>query len=309
VIITTVHKAEGIINVLTCSNRYYIDFYSGRLSYCEIKSQQLNAYENFKFSNVNPRSNTVRFSKTTVNIIPDEAILASFPKFTALQIWNGGLLSVEENDFAKLIQLEVLDLSDNEIYCLNPKSLSKLRHLKRFSLRNNKLTTLGDIFVNNRELSSVDFRFNQITKIHPKLFELTENVYEVEFDGNNCVDAGFSKNYKTGPRVFSMSKLKEEMRMGVMNYESDTVYGLKRFKRSDSVSDSDGCVIDLTKLSTEMPANFLKKTKDGYELLPPNKENIEISTCSHAIIACNDEGNHFEWGKFLSSTTLKQPFK
>lgn len=233
----------------------------------------------------------------------------TFPKFSALQIWRAGLQKVEKTDFEKLCPIKFLDLKENEITSIHTEAFSKLLLLRRLNVRKNKLKCLGMIFINNKLLISVDFRFNKIFKINPNIFEFSEILFEVEFDGNICINAGFSKNYADGPKAFS--KLESKIRTCYTNYETSqsvekSAIGsdIETDKDNDDSCMTEPCIINSRTQFKE--AKFYNETATNPHgaIMPDSSGKLKIFAGESIIVSCKNNRNNFNRSKGLSQLIM-----
>nr|XP_057901986.1 vasorin-like [Doryrhamphus excisus]XP_057901987.1 vasorin-like [Doryrhamphus excisus] len=119
---------------------------------------------------INQRSNTVpRVPSSTVN----------------LYIFQNGINSLTPNDFTGLEELDMLDLSQNELEEIPEGVFKMLTKLKNLDLSSNVITHISkDSFSGLVQLERLYLHQNLIQSIHPEAFQGLEMLLELKLQGN-----------------------------------------------------------------------------------------------------------------------------
>jgi Leucine-rich repeat (LRR) protein len=150
-----------------------------------------------------------------VTFIPDFTLFAKqFPKFKELWILRCGLKYVERRQLAKISHLTLLSLDDNQIVSLPEDAFNDLVNLEKLAVASNQIKVLPpkmlwnlpklkvfeaagnqieliprDFFKNNRELKNIRIDGNKITRIEVD-FTLLPKVIILYLIANSCINAG-----------------------------------------------------------------------------------------------------------------------
>lgn len=101
--------------------------------------------------------------------------------------------TVDEDAFAGLSELIYLELYYNDVERLEPGTFNPLTNLMIVDIEANFLTSIDDLFSENRQLENIYLEFNRISGIHPSFHvNLRDNLRYLYLFGNNCVSIGFN---------------------------------------------------------------------------------------------------------------------
>jgi len=198
-----------------------------------------------------------------------------FPKMKAIQIKNSSLEEISSENFVKLRNLELVDLSYNEIQFLE-----------------------GDPFQHNSQLSTIDFSNNKIFAIGPNVFaNLKQNDRNIKIELNTCFSSTISKsNWIKGIEslnnlCWSSSKIMD------INVLKNT-RSIQRLKRSN-------------KSSNEGMGNELQSFLDFFlknltQFKPQNDWNSAIANLNATLLGIDKNVNELrDIEKVFSNTTNK----
>lgn len=98
--------------------------------------------------------------------------------------------------------LKFLDLGNNKLESVDPKTFENLPQLTTVDLKNNEIRSLPEnLFENNLLLEKVLLGANKIRQLSPKVFENLPNLSEVDLEENECVLGVY------GPKSFRAMKI------------------------------------------------------------------------------------------------------
>ena len=110
--------------------------------------------------------------------------LPSVPNAQSLRLPANKLERLEASDLSVAPGLMSLDLSQNSIVLVDENAFGELQDLKTISLTGNKLTTIGPIFQNNPQITSVRLGHNEITEIGENDFKDNTMVKMLDLSNN-----------------------------------------------------------------------------------------------------------------------------
>lgn len=100
---------------------------------------------------------------------------------------------IDEGAFEGLSELIYLELFINDIEYIEPRTFHPLTNMMVLDLEGNWLSSVGDLFSENRKLQTLYLEYNEIEEIHPRFnANLRDSLRLGSFYGNECVDSGFS---------------------------------------------------------------------------------------------------------------------
>ncbi|XP_004066152.1 vasorin [Oryzias latipes] len=103
-----------------------------------------------------------------------------------LYIFNIGITTVSREDFRGLVELELLDLSQNELAEIPDGAFEMLSKLKNLDLSSNQITHISkDSFSGLVQLERLYLYANNIQSIHLDAFENLEMLLELKLQGNS----------------------------------------------------------------------------------------------------------------------------
>ena len=106
----------------------------------------------------------IRIEKKFVDVLP--------PSIKNLHIFRSNLQIIDHDAFSNLKQLVLLDLSVNQIKCLDERIFSDLKNVKKLNLWNNNLEVLNaETFVGLENLTELDLSFNQISHFDVRILD------------------------------------------------------------------------------------------------------------------------------------------
>lgn len=105
-----------------------------------------------------------------------------------LYIFRNGIDTLKLDDFSGLGQLELLDLSQNELTEVPDRVFQVLSMLKNLDLSSNHITHISeDSFSGLVQLERLYLHSNRIHSIHSEAFESLENLLELKLQGNQLL--------------------------------------------------------------------------------------------------------------------------
>ncbi|KAM4717511.1 vasorin b [Anableps anableps] len=120
-------------------------------------------------------------SRRRSSTIPDE--LDSSTK--DLYLFANGIEGIKAEDFNGLLNLEMLDLSQNKLTNLPERVFEPLSSLKNLDLSSNQITYISEeCFHGMPQLERLYLYSNHIEKIHPAAFNGLEHLLELKLQGN-----------------------------------------------------------------------------------------------------------------------------
>ena len=102
---------------------------------------------------------------STNNVSLTLLVYPNVTKIGHLYLGNSGLRFVDESTFIDHVNLQVLDLSSNELVSINSDSLQPLANLSRLILKDNKLSTLSNVTHGLPELVVLDLSNNSLQQL------------------------------------------------------------------------------------------------------------------------------------------------
>lgn len=107
------------------------------------------------------------------------------PTTKNLYIFQNGIVTLSQDDFRGLVELELLDLSQNELTEIPDGVFEMLSNLKNLDLSSNHITHISkDSFSGLVQLERLYLHANRIHSIHLEAFDSLEMLLELKLQGN-----------------------------------------------------------------------------------------------------------------------------
>lgn len=105
---------------------------------------------------------------------------------------NNNLSAIGATPFTSLVSLQTLSLANNQIRTLTPRMMSPLRNLRTFDVSNNVVEEIdGRLFFNSPLVEIINLSGNRINAVGASIVNINENLQQIWFEGNNCIDQNF----------------------------------------------------------------------------------------------------------------------
>lgn len=104
-------------------------------------------------------------------------ICETFPNLIRMQLYNIGLIEIDDSAFARCTRLNELGLSSNRIESISDSAFVNLLDIINLNLNDNALATLPEnVFASQQSLATLDISFNGFEDIPVGLFRPLENL-------------------------------------------------------------------------------------------------------------------------------------
>ncbi|KAH8346070.1 hypothetical protein KR067_000875, partial [Drosophila pandora] len=136
--------------------------------------------------------------------------LSSVKNISSLQLQNGNLTVLQDNEFVQLNKLKVLDLGGNSLSSVSGGTFRNLTQLKFLNLQNNNIKTLPEkVFQPLENLQLVDLSWNNITNFTKDVLDENRNLQTLLLKGNPLIEVGFPDFHFQSIDLSHCLKLKE----------------------------------------------------------------------------------------------------
>ena len=125
-----------------------------------------------------------------LTVVTREKLIQLYPGLeyeTSINLSGRGCISIHINALYDLPDLEILDLSNNQISILEPSLFRNLPRLKRLILSNNQISVLPPGIFNNLNLEILFLDHNQISVLPPNIFNNLEYSLKTLFLNHNLI--------------------------------------------------------------------------------------------------------------------------
>jgi len=124
-----------------------------------------------------------------LSLIPSE--LRFLSNLQLLDLSENNIKSIDPETFANLQNLELLQLDQNQIISIDPQTFANLSNLLQLNLNQNQLTALDpQTFAKLTNLRSLSLDQNQLTAIDPGTFSNLQDLRELDLQMNPMTAAG-----------------------------------------------------------------------------------------------------------------------
>ncbi|XP_017291426.1 vasorin b [Kryptolebias marmoratus] len=171
------------------------------------------------------------------------------PSTQSLYLFANGIEGIKAEDFDGLVNLEMLDLSQNKLTHLPDRVFEPLTSLKNLDLSSNQITHVSEkCFHGTTQLERLYLYSNSIKTIHPAAFNGLDRLLELKLQGNMLtslstlsmpqlllLDLRFNALPSLGPSDLQTPNL-ESLRLGGMGLTSlnkELILGLKNLHELD----------------------------------------------------------------------------
>lgn len=129
-------------------------------------------------------------------------IFKGFQSITILNLDFNFIEEISEGLFNEMPNLSLLQLDMNNIAFVHPKAFTNHLNLNTLILANNRIKVVkAEWFANKNYFERINLKNNEIEAISPQIFNvlldakinITENLFEINFEKNSCVDADMRK--------------------------------------------------------------------------------------------------------------------
>lgn len=175
-----------------------LDLSFNQLKSLELQVSQLtsvfasfNAIENFSMELLESEQNRQYYSRFLVKIFVDHNTLTNFKIDKRFKVRHLGLDHNQINDLSNLDarlpdQIEILDLSYNNLGALTKETFRNFYNLRTLTLQHSNLQFYDDyVFLNLVNLTELDISYNHFGELDSKLLSNLNSIELLKVDGNN----------------------------------------------------------------------------------------------------------------------------
>ena len=124
----------------------------------------------------------------SINKLDFDDLSKSFPSLKSLTIWNNRLTSLKRKGRGEFQQMEILDVSQNQIIYIMAGFLKIVPNLKQLNMQGNKLEYLPrGVFKELRYLTKIDISFNLLKSMNSDWFSRNDKLTDLILTNNQLL--------------------------------------------------------------------------------------------------------------------------
>ncbi|KXJ83808.1 hypothetical protein RP20_CCG000968 [Aedes albopictus] len=155
---------------------------------CQIRGVNMRYGEIHTFKH-EPQKQVITFRESVLRYLP-KSLIDAYPSMKLLNLNQLKIVTIEDNAFDNVTNLEKLSLEGNRLQTLPAKALNGARKLKQLILTNNYINTMESSFVSNIFLNDLSINGNKINQL-----PTFQNIPRLKtFNGSNNLLAHIDRN-------------------------------------------------------------------------------------------------------------------